>query len=617
MRAPHACCVGETWPPLSAESTKAEGPGGLALRLMVVIVSNGMVKSLTGLLVVAFSVISLLAACTQPGGSQTLTPTPTIIEIPVATWTATSTGQEQPAGATRLASHLFVPVGESRNIEGLGELVETLHFTDPASVSAEGTILRATAGGVSCLRFAYRSVESENAVQTLCVVSFDETGDCTGLEPVALDLQRFLGSTSELVGNANLLEAGAGLFYATCRPEAGAYRLQQPIQALPPLYFTIVDALADGPYSLGDSEMPIQRAGSVVTFSGDELRPPWIVSVGQEITSLHLADDLRVEFTGDDCSENPSCTYSPDVVRAGDILRISAGIPVELLETLYEGTPEELLDRFFRDRIGLDWAEVATVHPDARKMAFLRLVTLDLMIQQIAYFDGLYKLRKKGVVIGYWQPWMAQTPLPYPFMCFPDDISPGEGERCRHIEEAIQAEEKRRISDLRNAGYDLWYGGFIDYTEKGEYASFNDLRPHFSLFGGIVAGIGANSLSRVSDVPATLATVVREFAAEIGPDVPVVISLNGPPVTAQTGGAFCEAEICPSDFKGMYNQSEAMLHAALRSLTREQFRGFGVSLFEGAHFDIRQPYEDFPGFSLNRVGETGYNNPVLNIYRAR
>ena len=114
----------------------------------------------------------------------------------------------------------------------------------------------------------------------------------------------------------------------------------------------------------------------------------------------------------------------------------------------------------------------------------------------------------------------------------------------------------------------------------------------------------------------TLAAVTRQFALEIGGDMPVVLSLHGPPIAAQTGGGFCEAQICPSDFKGMYEQAEAILDAAIRSIPRDQLVGFGVSLFEGSQFDIREPYEAFDGFSLNRVGETGYNNPILNVYRA-
>ena len=99
--------------------------------------------------------------------------------------------------------------------------------------------------------------------------------------------------------------------------------------------------------------------------------------------------------------------------------------------------------------------------------------------------------------------------------------------------------------------------------------------------------------------------------------MPVVLSLSGPPITAQTGGGFCEADICASDFKGMYEQSEASLHAAVQALSDDQFAGFDIALFEGANFDIREPYERYQSFALNRVGETGYNNPLLNIYRAR
>ena len=59
------------------------------------------------------------------------------------------------------------------------------------------------------------------------------------------------------------------------------------------------------------------------------------------------------------------------------------------------------------------------------------------------------------------------------------------------------------------------------------------------------------------------------------------------------------------------------LHAALQSLSPEQFLGLGVTLFEGSHFDIREPYENFFSLLLNREGETGYNNPVPNIYWAQ
>ena len=144
-----------------------------------------------------------------------------------------------------------------------------------------------------------------------------------------------------------------------------------------------------------------------------------------------------------------------------------------------------------------------------------------------------------------------------------------------------------------------------------------DVRPQIGIFDGVLATVSANAAAPVANVPQALREATRTFAADLGPDTPVVLTLNGPPVTAQTGGEFCEAEICPSDFSGMYRLAEAALNAALADFAPGQIAGFGVALFEGSHFDLQQPYQVLDGIELNRVGETGYNNPALNIYRAR
>ena len=281
---------------------------------------------------------------------------------------------------------------------------------------------------------------------------------------------------------------------------------------------------------------------------------------------------------------------------------------------MFNGLSETERDQFFTARIGISWPEIAEVHPDARRHAFIRLAALDVMTDVVEFFDGIYDARGKGLIIGYWQPWMATTPLPFPFACFPGEE---ENERCTRIENAIQAEEARRIGALVNAGHNLWYAGSVDYRGQDVFPALEDQRPLYRLFNGAVMGIGANADAGVEDIPAAIAEAVQRFAQEIGPDMPVILALNGPPITAQTGGGFCEADICPSDFKGMYEQTEAALDSAIRSMTPQQFVGFGVALFEGSHFDIRDPYERFNSFALNRVGETGYNNPVLNIYRAQ
>ncbi len=565
---------------------------------------------------------------TGPAASPTASPAPGPTEAPPLTSTPgpdptfaapqnpTPTSAPQ-ATATRLASHLFVPVGATRSISGFGRLTETIALTEPPAVEVAGNELTAVDGGISCLRFQYRTSRDENNVQTLCVVVFEETGDCEGMPPLRLDLQMFLAPAEDPHSNANLLESGDGLFYAACQTDREAYRLQVTDTRLPTLYLTIVDALGDGPYSLGSDELDAQRAGAITTYAGQELTPPWIVSLSLEVTDLYLADDLRVDFSWEDCSVSPACTLDFETVRAGDVVRISVGLDEELLAEAYGETNEDLRDRFFTDRIGIGWPAIAQVHPDARRMAFNRLAAVDIMASAISYFDRVHGLRDKGAIVAYWQPWTAQTPLPFPFVCFPDSIAPGETERCTRIEDGLRAREADVVAALEQDGYTLWHAAYLDYRQDGEYVPLSDRRPHFSLFRGIVAGIGANSTYETDFIPSTLAGVVASFAAEVGNELPVLVTLNGPPITAQTGGPFCEADICPSDFSGMYRQAEAILNAALQSLTADQLAGFGVSVFEGSHFDIRDPYEKFVGFALNRVGETGYNNPVLNAYRAR
>jgi hypothetical protein len=554
--------------------------------------------------IVGVSIIVLLI-----GGCE---PAPDVTPSPPASATSSATATVQPLPATRLASHTFIPVGESRRLSGLGLLLETIHLSDPPSVGIDGDILTAEQGGITCLRFQYREADDENDVQTLCVVSFDEVGDCSGLQPLSLDLNQIIAGENLLAGNANLLEHGQGLLYATCLNQEGAYRLQQPRIELPPLYFNTVDAMGDGPYSLGDSEAGPQRDGIVVTYSGEEIRPPWLLSVSREMQWMILNPDGSIAFNDEDCATTPSCTYDAGMVQPGDFLRISFGASQEMFEAAMEEVPEEVLDAFFQERIGVSWSEIAPLHPDAPPLAFARLATLDIMDQLLVYFDELYDLRAKGVGIGYWPYWYAQYKVPN--LCFPDAA---EQAVCQRIETAIMEVEAASVGVWRNDGYDLWFANFVDYREGGTYWRLSDLAPDFHLFAGVLGGVSANAAALVDDIPGTMANVMAQFAGEVGLETPVLLFLNGPPITAQTGGEFCEAEICPSDFKGAFDQGEAALNAALEHLTPEQFVGFGVALFDGSHFDIRAPIESFPGFALNRVGETGYNHPMLNIYRAR
>ncbi len=56
----------------------------------------------------------------------------------------------------------------------------------------------------------------------------------------------------------------------------------------------------------------------------------------------------------------------------------------------------------------------------------------------------------------------------------------------------------------------------------------------------------------------------------------------------------------------------------LEAFAPGQVEAFAVSIFDGGiHFDIREPYENRGGVPLNRVGETGFNSPLMNLFLAQ
>ncbi len=509
-----------------------------------------------------------------------------------------------PDGApARLASHVFVPVGDSRSVAGFGELLEVIDFEGEPVVVGEGEVT-ALDSGISCLRFRYRGTPGENGVQTMCVVAFDEAGDCAGLEPLELDLDTYLDPDKAAAGNSNALVGGE--LYAACRTPDGSLRLQQPQTELPKLFFNIVDALGEGPYSLGDSEVGPQRDGYITTFGGEVLSPPWIVTVSREVSSVEWLPDGTFVVNGEDCSQVPSCGDDPSLVRRGDVLMTSLGMSPEQLQTVMDAAEPATLDSFVSERVEIPWDEIAGVHPDAVLQAFNRLAVLDIMDTLLTVWDDAYLLREKEVVIGYAQPWFAETALTA--YCYPD---PAEQTACLRMESAISDYEQVRIAEWRRAGFRLWQAGFLSVAGQVPPA---DRRPHWSAFEGVIAGVGAPE-SVGPDLRQIFGRAVRALATEIDNATPVMLFMTGGPIGAQTGDGFCEADICPSDFAGAYEMAEGALAAALEVFTPGQLQGFGAALFEGSHFDIRHPYEVF-GYPLNRVGETGYNHPILNVWRA-
>ena len=114
-------------------------------------------------LLTGFGLAALLAlACSPPGEASTL-PKDNLATAP--------TTAPADASAVRLASDLFVSVGEQHRIDGFGELIEALYVTGPPALAVSDDAVVAEAGGISCLQFRYREVEQENAIQAQRVMA--------------------------------------------------------------------------------------------------------------------------------------------------------------------------------------------------------------------------------------------------------------------------------------------------------------------------------------------------------------------------------------------------------------------------------------------------------------
>jgi hypothetical protein len=509
--------------------------------------------------------------------------------------------------ALKLASHRFLSVGASTTLNGLGTVIEVASLSGDGVLQhdPEANVVSCAKGGTGFVRARYREDASKNQIQTLGIVCINEVDSCVGHPRASFDLETFL--VGGVAGNADLLAQGDQTLYAVCKA-GGRLRLQQPSQQFPPLMFRIVDALGDGPYSLADDEFGLLRNGTVITFSGDTLTPPWLATVSRQVTSIVINGDGTVDINDEDCDVAPTCTYSPDFVRSGDVLIVGFGASDAGLESALASAGDAVLDSFVTARLSISWTDTNWMTMiEARRQVVYRLISLEIMDQLLRRFDGLYGLRQKGVRIAYWPAW--QTRYLATHYCYPDEAA-----ACQTVEDEIAALEASRIGGWIGEGYDLWFADFLGFEADGTYRPTSLAAPHFSNFNGLVMVVDAGpGLNPGVDKATTLATAVAGLAAEIG-GKPVVLAVHWGPMTFFSTGEFCEAQICPSDFSNYFSLLEPTVRAMTTSFAPGQVKGFALPMFDGAHFDIRAPQEQSGGIDLNRVGETGYNNPLLNLY---
>lgn len=514
-----------------------------------------------------------------------------------------------PSIPIRLASHEFIPVGDSRDIGNLGDILEVMQFGEDKIFLADNKVT-CLSGGVACIRAKYREDIWQNEVQTKCIACVDETGSCKDEEKAIFDLQQF----SNRPGNANWFESGENVFYGVCNVD-GRVRLQQSPN-LPKLYFQIVDALGSGAYSLGEEEYDWQRRGIIRTYSEEEIKPNWIIYLGQEIEDFSLVDG-RVIIPALSCEKDPSCSSASELVRDGDIVKIGFGAPEpgSYLKERYTSRDFEVL--LEKSGVGFEWGDIPNENKFIEARVIERLVSIQIFDQVLEYFNSINDFENRDVTVAYWVPWYSYT---IGGGCPPDD-----NDYCDEVlESAIDGYESDIFTKWKNRGVNLWASLPMNYYEDNDgvvkYVSWEeDVGPDLSNFDGLIARFAAGPVPLSKDeLNDFFPEMIADFSSEIKrnmPGKPVVLESGGT-LTAFTEAVGCEADYCETDFKYSYLYSETAIKAVQENLGN-QFAGVGVKLFEGAHFDIRNPVENKSGFELNRVGETGYNNPVLNIYTAR
>lgn len=521
--------------------------------------------------------------------------------------------------ARRLVSHEFVPVGETRSLGDIGAVLEVIEFDGQLDLDTEAGTFTPIESGVTCIRARYRESERQNAIQTKCVLGIDEAGSCDGYPRYAFDLQRF----TDRAGNSNWLAQGNGRFYGVCRTDTGL-QLEPNTRDLPPLYFGIVDALGDGAYSLGPSEFARQRHGTIRTYSGDVIEPSWVVFLGPGPPgSGTITDAGKVEIEIADCTKSPSCTVDPTFVRPGDIVEVtpaSIGSFAAFRERYGVAKATERLNTLL-DRHGItafEWESIderlgpfddngsdeGFIEIDIKPNVFERLVRLQALERTLEFFDEVHGLHEKGVAVSLTDD-LNNAPVKCPFP------NPEAQAICEEFEAAVAAAEDLTLAELGRT-YDLWLS--IDAWEQpGQH------RPKIENADGIVFRAGFSGETPVKEDLRSKPLATRDWLVHLTdqrPDLPIVQVLQAPVSVVNAEGDQCEAEYCPSNFEVSFRLNEALLEVALET-AGNQLAGIAVKTFEGAHFDIRNPVEDRSGYELNRIGETGYNNPILNVYAAQ
>lgn len=332
------------------------------------------------------------------------------------------------------------------------------------------------------------------------------------------------------------------------------------------------------------------------------------MDISWEEVHVEINGDGSLSVTRQACEDGPGCPVESDWVRSGDIVNLHFGA-VDLISDV-DAASDEILENFANERVPGAWSDLEDADENVRDLLLYRLIGFDVMDQMLDEFDERYGLSDADVRIGFGSFWQSRQWLP-------DHCTQDKQPTCKQVETALEAFERTGIETWRDEGFEVWWDGFLGYQTDGQPK--RPPRPNPEIFDGALGFVEVSAPADQSvNRGASVANAIQSFVTSTPTSLPLAFAVQwGPMEHVIEIDGFCEAEICPSAFTAYYEMFEPAISVIQSEVPQNRLVGFGVPMFDGGHFDILDPYEQLGSIQLNRVGETGFNNPFMNLYYGR
>lgn len=527
---------------------------------------------------------------------------------------STNSGGEGRLLATQFAPHRWAMVGDSGTFPASWGPIKShvpIHGNAGPTVDTATGTWSCDGAGVGCTRFAYRKNDhggDSNNIQTactVCVTRMVDATECAGKPALEVDFERALAASDPDKGDADWTTDGDGFFFSVCKDGADIL-LNTSHVPLPTLMLRAVDALGEGPFTLDPTEFGMLRSSPITTRSGNQIQPALITHTGPTITSLQLHADGNTTATFK--CESPECMADGSLVTSDDVVTIFTAFDFNL-EDFVAAQDSGLLTAFAASH-NVTLLPNATFTRDARLRQVVRLIDFLMMEQALLEGERMYDILAKSarVALAYTA---TQTVAN---MCLPSDQH-----LCSQAEHNLRWREEKFVSQWKALGFDVW-ASWMPFLDLGQdnvrvpHLTASLILPDVQFYNGVILDLHptGSELPANVDVNAIYYDMIANISRVIGPTQPIIVVPWAGQMTFYWEGTGCEGVICESDFTRYYSLNEAIFKSSIAHFTPSQLKAFSFGNFDANMFDIKDPHN-----KVNKAGEAGYNNPLLNIWASR